>query len=600
MAAIDQESPQGQPSPSPAAPAAAEPAAPASPPAAAQAPQAGQVSPAPGGAAERPKARAGGDAQNRANLRDKAKAEPYSAAAQRVAPAAAGAGYAKSKDAAEPPRPGPASAPRPQALPHVGRIQAAFGKHDISSVKAFRGDAAAEEAKAAGAAAYTAGDTVVFGAGAEDLFTAAHEAAHVVQQRRGVSLGGGEGQAGDVYEKHADAVAERVVAGQSAEDLLDQVPGGSQKAAPGKPAGVQKRVWVGSNKETKATFVMPGSGLGEQDRTALQSGGVLSASRGAAEIWPEVWKAVCELVTVNPELAREGIEAEVKAKFDSWVGERSAIENAGYAKPEGPLQSPERAAAQAPAPAAPGQSAAPAATPAPAPLAVAHTEQRVYPEIRLLATALIHESHPQYLERVAVETELAIKVAADPQYAGAVRSVAAKLAATLSAEDVTALERLAATSRYAAFSSLPKAREILAGGGDVGEVIILLDEYNNYWKNKGPEFDKCKQDMRANLGDFRVNGWTVQEDNPWVMEARKLGVPLMAGPSGTTNGIMALGQSLGADGASLYKVAWAMHAFFNGMWRGQSGTHRLHEVMAAAQPYCGSAFTYHPSLKELG
>jgi hypothetical protein len=57
---------------------------------------------------------------------------------------------------------------------------------------------------------------------------------------------------------------------------------------------------------------------------------------------------------------------------------------------------------------------------------------------------------------------------------------------------------------------------------------------------------------------------------------------------------------LGVDGSSLYKVAWAMHAFFNGMWRGQSGTHRLHEVMAVAKPYCGSAFTYHPSLKELG
>jgi hypothetical protein len=535
-------------------------------------------------------------------LRDKAKAEPYTSAAMRLAPGAAGSNYDKSKDAAQPPKPKGAAAPRPQPLPHQSRVQSAFGRHDISGVKAFRGDAAAQDAKAMGAAAYTSGDHVVFGQGAEDLFTVAHEAAHVIQQRHGVSLGGGQGQAGDVYERHADAVAERVVAGQSAEELLDQVPGGSQKSAAGKSAGVQKRVWVGANREAKATFVMPGTGLGEQDRVALQSGGVLSASQGAAETWIEVWKAVCEIITVNPELAREGIQAEVKAKFDSWVGERSAVENAGYARPEGKLQSPERAAAEgAPPPAAGDASAASKApTQTPAPLAVAHTEQRVYPEIRLLATALIHESHPQYLDRLAVETELAVKAAADPQYGAAVRSIAGKLASTLSAEDIATLQRLAATSRYAAFSSLPKAGEILAGGGDIGEVIILLDEYNNYWKNKGPEFDRCKQDLRATMGDLRVNGWTVNEDNPWVKEARLLGVPLMAGPSGTTNSILALGQSLGVDGSSLYKVAWAMHAFFNGMWRGQSGTHRLHEVMAVAKPYCGSAFTYHPSLKELG
>ena len=582
-----------------AAPASAPGPAPATD-AASPAAQSALVSAGPGGAASLGTEKSGGDARNRANLRDKAKSEPYGAAATRLAPGPAGSNYAKSKDAAQAPK--PKAALRPQPLPYLSQVQQAFGRHDISSVKAYRGDSAAADAKAMGAAAYTSGDQVVFGHGAEDLFTVAHEAAHVIQQRHGVSLGGGEGQAGDVYERHADAVAERVVSGQSAEDLLDRVPGGSQKSAEGKAAGVQKRVWVGGNRETKAAFVMPGTGLGEQDRAALQSHGALSATQNAAETWVEVWKAVCEIITVNPELAREGIEAEVKAKFDSWVGERSAIENAGYARPEGRLQSPERAAAEAgPAPAAgDANAAAKAPTQTPAPLAVAHTEQRVYPEVRLLATALIHESHPQYLDRLAVETELAVKVAADPQYGAAVRSIVAKLAATLSPEDVAALQRLAATSRYAAFSSLPKAGEILAGGGDIGEAIILLDEYNNYWKNKSPEFDRCKQDLRANFGDLRVNGWTVNEDNPWVKESRLLGVPLMAGPSGTTNGVMALGQSLGSDGASLYKVAWAMHAFFNGMWRGQSGTHRLHEVMAVAKPYCGGAFTYHPSIKELG
>lgn len=70
-----------------------------------------------------------------------------------------------------------------------------------------------------GARAYAMGNHVAFGI-QPDLHTAAHEAAHVVQQRAGVSLSGGVGQAGDAYERHADAVDDRVVAGESAEALL--------------------------------------------------------------------------------------------------------------------------------------------------------------------------------------------------------------------------------------------------------------------------------------------------------------------------------------------------------------------------------------------
>ena len=57
-------------------------------------------------------------------------------------------------------------------------------------------------------------------AGTPDLRTTAHEAAHVVQQRKGVSLTGGVGQVGDHYERQADAAADAVVRGDSAEELL--------------------------------------------------------------------------------------------------------------------------------------------------------------------------------------------------------------------------------------------------------------------------------------------------------------------------------------------------------------------------------------------
>ena len=110
------------------------------------------------------------------------------------------------------------------ALPHADAIQMAFGHHDVSRISAHTGGAAAEANQAMGAQAYATGDAVAFG-GTPSLHTAAHEAAHVVQQRAGVSLSGGVGQTGDRYEQHADAVADQVVQGQSAEGLLDAMTG---------------------------------------------------------------------------------------------------------------------------------------------------------------------------------------------------------------------------------------------------------------------------------------------------------------------------------------------------------------------------------------
>jgi Domain of unknown function (DUF4157)/Protein-glutamine gamma-glutamyltransferase len=119
-------------------------------------------------------------------------------------------------------------------LPFGDRIQRLFGRHDLSSVQAHSGRAAEASVRDMGAEAYATGNHVVLGKGA-DLFTVAHEAAHVVQQRAGVHLSGGVGAEGDPYEVMADAVAARVVAGQSAEDLL-----GAPGAAAG-PTAVQQR-----------------------------------------------------------------------------------------------------------------------------------------------------------------------------------------------------------------------------------------------------------------------------------------------------------------------------------------------------------------------
>jgi len=115
-------------------------------------------------------------------------------------------------------------------LPHSDAIQRSFGSHDISSVQAHTGPEAAASARAMNADAYATGNHIVLG-DRTDLHTAAHEAAHLLQQRRGVQLKGGVGAAGDAYERHADAVADRVVAGRSAEDLLDTGATGAATSA---------------------------------------------------------------------------------------------------------------------------------------------------------------------------------------------------------------------------------------------------------------------------------------------------------------------------------------------------------------------------------
>lgn len=119
-------------------------------------------------------------------------------------------------------------------LPHLDRIQAAFGDHDVGGVKARVGGPAAAASEELGAKAYATGDSVAFKE-EPDLHTAAHEATHILQQRQGVALKGGLGRSGDAYERHADAVADRVVAGGSAVGLLDGMAGG------GGGAGVQRK-----------------------------------------------------------------------------------------------------------------------------------------------------------------------------------------------------------------------------------------------------------------------------------------------------------------------------------------------------------------------
>jgi len=120
-------------------------------------------------------------------------------------------------------------------LPHLDRIQASFGHHDVGGVRAHTDESAQQATTDLNARGFALGSQVALGR--NDLFTAAHEAAHTVQQAGGLSLLGKRGREGDAHERHADAVAAKVIAGTSAEGLLDVYTGGQPSSVASTRAG---------------------------------------------------------------------------------------------------------------------------------------------------------------------------------------------------------------------------------------------------------------------------------------------------------------------------------------------------------------------------
>ena len=126
------------------------------------------------------------------------------------------------------------------ALPHLEAIQRSFGRHDVSGVSAHVGGAAADASSALGAQAYATGNNVAF-ASQPDLHTAAHEAAHTVQQGAGAVSFKGVDSPGDQHEVEADRVADAVVAGESAEPMLDAMVGDRSPGSSASSGAVQRK-----------------------------------------------------------------------------------------------------------------------------------------------------------------------------------------------------------------------------------------------------------------------------------------------------------------------------------------------------------------------
>lgn len=99
------------------------------------------------------------------------------------------------------------------SLPYLDTLESLFGGRSLGEVPVASGAAAEQATAAMGADGFEMGGAVALGGGA-DLHTVAHEAAHLFQDTTGV------GQAGSTHERQADAIADRVVAGESADDLM--------------------------------------------------------------------------------------------------------------------------------------------------------------------------------------------------------------------------------------------------------------------------------------------------------------------------------------------------------------------------------------------
>nr|HPH67630.1 DUF4157 domain-containing protein [Kofleriaceae bacterium] len=153
-------------------------------------------------------------------------------------------------------------------MPFAADIQRSFGEHDISHIEAYSDASAMAGTKAMGAGAFASGNKIVLG-DKQDKHTVAHEVAHVMQQRAGVQLLGGVGAAGDDYERNADAIADRVVAGQSAVDLL---PAKGQTTTSVHSQGAVQRA-PAANPTPNATIAQPVAGI--------NASGFIDTSNGA-------------------------------------------------------------------------------------------------------------------------------------------------------------------------------------------------------------------------------------------------------------------------------------------------------------------------------
>jgi hypothetical protein len=176
-------------------------------------------------------------------------------------------------------------------------MESRFG-HDFSRVHVHSDEQAAESAQAVNALAYTVGRDMVFGAGqySPQTFSGqrllAHELTHTLQQQAGVHLRSGIGQAGDVYERQADAVAEQVAQGRSAAPLLGQSTTSPMRdeavqSVPVVPTAVQFQTGDPLGKTHTGLDPASNPAAGTMERARVQAGATASTERVVGTLWAQ-------------------------------------------------------------------------------------------------------------------------------------------------------------------------------------------------------------------------------------------------------------------------------------------------------------------------
>ncbi len=420
-------------------------------------------------------------------------------------------------------------------LPHGDWIQRAFGRHDVSNVQAHTGRDAAASARDMGADAYASGNHVVLGNNTNDLFTVAHEAAHIVQQRGGVQLKGGVGAEGDAYERHADEVAHHVVQGKSAEGLLDRFAGSG-----GSPGGqTQRKINIGGQR---------GEG-----RKLVYVGGV---ELGTEHDVPTAW---AEIIKVDPSIA--SLESQAVPVLTQWiVADKSYSDPSKVSEHRGYPSYVELARALR------GEVEAQPA--------LAH-------EGKLAATVLIGDSAAnaavgRFIVRLKGHVEKLIqahseKVRLDPSKADEVDTVA---------------KVNKSSGRYAGWAYEPDQTYGTMFENIPATTLARVGFIADYSLSSRIALGTMAHfEMPDDMKKGRDTPHNTNENAPWVQGARQANVALSAGPSATTSNVMALAVTIGASQDELNGLAWGLFAIWNIMPMHKSGTHRFHEVMGVAKRY---------------
>lgn len=246
-----------------------------------------------------------------------------------------------------------------QPLPHGARIQAAFGRHDVSQVRTNIGGTAAVANRRMGSLAFASGDRIGFRE-APSLRLAAHEAAHVVQQHEGLSLPGNVGRTGDRWERHADRVADAVVAGRSAEPVLDEIARPDAPSSEGAERGeeappVQQQITSGASR----LFEPPPAAPEVPASTSEAAAPPTAAGAGAAPAGPaEEGSALDAAAEGDSEAPPEGITTAAASSPASAGAPAPAAAPASGAGPS-PAAAAPASTAPSPTPAAGGQAPGP-------------------------------------------------------------------------------------------------------------------------------------------------------------------------------------------------------------------------------------------------